>query len=131
MELNTEDIIVDLKLFIDVSNTISKDGPLFESFYEKLIAITYDKLDIAIDFSRQRIQLLIGEQEFKDCYLNRAGELIPYALPVNIFYKDLAAFLKKCLNDNLAVFEKNYDILKSEFIECCNNYKEFKELKCA
>ncbi|NKI30885.1 hypothetical protein [Croceivirga thetidis] len=101
-------ILTEIEKLID--NSLDASGaPLdnFEEFHKALLKNHYKAACATIDYHRHRVKMdiIINEEDYQPQKIN----MILATVPMNIFFKDLADFLKSCLDSdvkNLAFYAR-------------------------
>ncbi len=80
---------------ITKSSTRENITSRFQDLHKSILRKHYNAADVEIDYHRQRIKMdvVLNDQEYNPNTIN----LVVCTIPVNLYYKDLASFLRSCL----------------------------------
>lgn len=130
MKATQNDVVKDLKLLIDISCVEGEDVSMFELFHKMLIRLSYKAVDISIDYDRQRVYMnVISDDKYYD--LGTLNHPLAQTMSVNLVYKDLNAFLKSCIIEDINSLNYYYPILISRFFKRTTGEEDFEELQIA
>ncbi|KQC30343.1 hypothetical protein [Flagellimonas eckloniae] len=91
----TTRILMEMENLITKSSTRENITSRFQDLHKSILRKHYNAADVEIDYHRQRIKMdvVLNDQEYDPNTIN----LVVCTIPVNLFYKDLASFLRSCL----------------------------------
>nr|WP_299070953.1 hypothetical protein [uncultured Allomuricauda sp.] len=88
-------ILMEMENLITKSSTRENITSRFQDLHKSILRKHYNAADVEIDYHRQRIKMdvVLNDQEYNPNTIN----LVVCTIPVNLYYKDLASFLRSCL----------------------------------
>lgn len=91
----TTRILMEMENLITKSSTRENITSRFQDLHKSILRKHYNAADVEIDYHRQRIKMdvVLNDKEYDPNTIN----LVVCTIPVNLFYKDLASFLRSCL----------------------------------
>jgi len=130
MKTNKKNVLRDLKLLIDISCLKGENIRTFELFHKMLIRIYYKAADVTIDYDRKRIYMgVITEDIYYD--LDKLNPQFEPTMSVNMTYKNLNTFLKKCILQDADSLNYYYPTLISRFFKRTKVKKAVESLQSA
>lgn len=91
----TTRILMEMENLITKSSARENITSRFQDLHRSILRKHYNAADVEIDYHNHRIKMdvVLDDQEYDPKTIN----MVVSTMPVNIFYKDLCAFLKSCL----------------------------------
>lgn len=91
----TTRILTEMENLITKSSTRENITSRFQDLHRSILRKHYNAADVDIDYDRHRVKMdvVLNDKEYDPKTIN----MVVSTIPVNLFYKDLNAFLKSCL----------------------------------
>lgn len=95
----TTRILMEMENLITKSSTRENITSRFKDLHRSILRKHYNAADVEIDYHRHRIKMdvVLNDQEYDPKTIN----IVVSTIPVNLFYKDLASFLRSCLSKDV------------------------------
>ncbi len=106
----TTKILMEMDNLITNSSTRKNITSRFQDLHKSILRKHYNAADVEIDYHRHRIKMdvVLDDYDYDPKIINT---VVP-TVPVNLFYKDLSAFLKSCLMEDIKTLAFYAGLLK-------------------
>lgn len=91
----TTRILMEMENLITRSSKKENITSRFQDLHKSILRKHYNAADVEIDYHRHRVKMdvVLNDEDYNHSTINTVVQTIP----VNLFYKDLAVFLRSCL----------------------------------
>ncbi len=95
----TTKILMEMENLITRSSTLENITSRFQDLHKSILRKHYNAADVEIDYHNHRIKMdvVLDDREYDPKTIN----MVVSTMPVNLFYKDLGAFLNTCLTKDV------------------------------